>query len=200
MGYTHATEVAATIGQAVAFVLGFVGLLWSPMLIFIAIFVYLAAASEAHLVAMRALSHGVPVTYAMMTQIAKLTPQAHVDEAVDTLLRTSQSEFPVVDGADKPVGLLGRGDLIRALKQFGPDARVADVMNPKVPTVGHRRCLDDAFRLLQEKSAPAVAVVDGMGRLVGLVTSETIGEMIQLSQALPKGVSFGPWSRRPSGV
>ena len=200
MGHTHATEVAASIGQAVAFVLGFIGLMWSPILIFIAIFVYLAAAAEGHVAAMRAMSHGVPVSYAMMTQFARLTPQAHVDEAVETLLRTSQSEFPVVDAAGKPVGLLGRGDLIRAIKQFGPDARVADVMNPKVPTVSHRRCLEDAFRLLQEKSAPAVAVVDGEGRLVGLVTSETVGEMLQLRQAMPKGVTFGPWTRRPSGV
>jgi stage IV sporulation protein FB len=73
-------------------------------------------------------------------------------------------------------------------------------MNPKVPTVSHRRHLEEAFRLLQEKSAPAVAVVDATGRLVGLITSETIGEMIQLSQALPKGATIGPWSRRPSGV
>jgi Zn-dependent protease/CBS domain-containing protein len=194
MGHTHATEVAAAVGQAAAFALGFIGLLWSPLLIFIAIFVYLAAASEAHLAAMRAMSHGVPVTYAMMTQFAKLTPQAHVDEAVQTLLRTSQSEFPVVDEGDKPVGLLARGDLIRALKQFGPDARVADVMSATIPTVSHRRCLEDALRLLQQKSAPAVAVIDGMGRLIGLVTSETIGEMMLLRQALPKGATFGPWS------
>jgi Zn-dependent protease/CBS domain-containing protein len=199
MGYTHATEVAASVGQAVAFVLGFIGLLWSPILIFIAIFVYLAAASEAHLVAMRAMSHGVPVTNAMMTQFAKLTPQAHVDEAVQTLLRTSQSEFPVVDAADKPVGLLGRGDLIRALKQFGPDARVADVMTTKVPTVNQRRRLEDALRLLQEKAAPAVAVVDAEGRLVGLVTSETVGEMMMLHESMPKGTTWGPWSR-PSGA
>ena len=59
--------------------------------------------------------------------VRNLTPEAHVDEAVQTLLRTSQGEFPVVDGAGKPVGLLGRGDLIRAIKQRGPDARVADV-------------------------------------------------------------------------
>ncbi len=199
MGHTHATEVAAAVGQGVAFALGFVGLFWNPMLIFIAIFVYLAAAAEAHLAAMRAMSHGVPVTNAMMTQFAKLTPQAHVDEAVQTLLRTSQGEFPVVDDADKPVGLLGRGDLIRALKQFGPDARVADVMTTKVPTVGHRRCLEDAFRLLQEKGAPAVAVVDAEGRLVGLVTSETVGEMVQLREAMPSGTTLGPWSR-PSGA
>jgi Zn-dependent protease/CBS domain-containing protein len=195
MGHTRATEVAAAVGQVVAFLLGFVGLFWNPMLIFIAIFVYLAASSEAHMVALRAMAHGVPVTNAMMTQLARLTPQAHVDEAVQTLLRTSQSEFPVVDGADRPVGLLGRGDLIRALKQHGPDARVADVMTTKVPTVGSRRCLEDALRLLQEKAAPAVAVVDADGRLVGLVTSETVGEMLMLRDAMPKGVAWGPWSR-----
>jgi stage IV sporulation protein FB len=102
----------------------------------------------------------------------------------------------VVDGAGKPVGVLGRSDIIRALKERGPDARVADAMATDVPTIGQRRCLDEAFRLLQEKSAPAVAVVDSAGRLVGLVTSETVGEMMMLHQALPKGAQLGPWSRK----
>ena len=97
LGYVRATEIAASIGQGVAFALGFIGLFCNPMLIFIAIFVYLAAASEAHMVAIRAMSRGVPVIAAMMTQYATLTPDAHVEEAVQTLLRTSQSEFPVVD-------------------------------------------------------------------------------------------------------
>ena len=44
LGYVHATEIAATVGQAVAFMLGFLGLFGNPLLIFIAIFVYLAAA------------------------------------------------------------------------------------------------------------------------------------------------------------
>jgi stage IV sporulation protein FB len=135
----------------------------------------------------------------MMTQFATLAPDAHVEEAVQTLLRTSQSEFPVIDAAGKPVGLLGRGDLIRALKQLGPDARVADAMSATVPIIGHRRCLEEAFRMLQEKSAPAVAVVDGSGRLVGLVTSETVGEMLMLHEALPKGARLGPWTR-PTGA
>ncbi len=195
LGFVRATGVAASIGQAVAFGLGFIGLFYNPMLIFIAIFVYLAAASEAHAVSMRTVSQGVPVSTAMMTQYATLTPDAPIEEAVQTLLRTSQSEFPVVDGDGKPVGLLARADLFRALKERGADARVADAMSPTLPTVSHRRYLDDAFRTLQEKSAPAVAVVDGMGRLVGLVTPETIGEMMMLNQALPKGVKWGPWSK-----
>jgi stage IV sporulation protein FB len=81
----------------------------------------------------------------------------------------------------------------------GPHARVAEVMNPKVPSVGYRRCLEDALRLLQEKSAPAVAVTDADGRLIGLVTSETIGEMMMLRESLPKDVTWGPWSR-PTGA
>src|SRR4051794_38007337 len=196
LGYVRATEIAAFIGQGVAFALGFIGLFTNPMLIFIAIFVYLAASSEAHMVAIRAMSRGVPVSTAMMTQFATLTPQAHVEEAVQTLLRSSQSELPVIDGDGKPVGVLGRNDLIRAIKERGPDARVADAMSADVPTIGQRRCLDEAFRMLQEKSAPAVAVVDNAGRLVGLVTSETVGEMMMLQQALPKGVQLGPWSRK----
>ncbi|HLH97460.1 MAG TPA: site-2 protease family protein [Xanthobacteraceae bacterium] len=199
MGHTRATEIAAAVGQAAAFLLGFAGLFFNPLLIFIAVFVYLAASSEAHMVALKEMSHGVPVTNAMMTQLARLTPDAHVDEAVETLLRTSQSEFPVVDAVGKPVGLLARGDLIRAVRQVGPHARVAEVMNPKVPSVGYRRCLEDALRLLQEKSAPAVAVTDADGRLIGLVTSETIGEMMMLRESLPKDVTWGPWSR-PTGA
>jgi Zn-dependent protease/CBS domain-containing protein len=195
LGVVRATEIAAFVGQGVAFALGFVGLFTNPMLIFIAIFVYLAASSEAHLVAIRAMSRGVPVSAAMLTQYTTLTPEAHVDDAVQAVLRTSQGEFPVVDGAGRPVGLLGRNDLIRALKERGPDARVADAMTATIPSVGLRSCLEDAFRLLQENSAPAVAVVDGAGRLVGLVTSETIGQMMMLHQAAPKGVPPGPWTR-----
>jgi len=194
-GYVRATGIAAAIGQFVAFALGFIGLLFNPILIFIAIFVYLAASSESHMVALRAASRGVPVSYAMMTQFATLSPEAHIDEAVHTLLQTSQGEFPVIDGAGKPVGVLGRGDLIRAIKTRGTDARVADAMAGELPTIGHRATLENAFRLLQQKSAPAVGVTDAGGKLVGLVTSETIAEMMMLQEALPRGVQIGPWSR-----
>ena len=75
LGFVRATAIAATIGQWFAFVLGFLGLFGNPILIFIAIFVYLAAAAEAHLAQVRAMSRGVPVSAAMMTQFATLAPR-----------------------------------------------------------------------------------------------------------------------------
>jgi len=192
LGHLRATEIAASIGQLVAFGLGFLGLFGNPLLIFIAVFVYLAAASEAHLVAIRAMSRDVPVAAAMMTEFATLTPEEHIDAAVETLLRTSQSEYPVVDAEHHIVGVLDRDGMIRALKTLGPDARVQQAMTTDVPTVSSRSCLEDAFRILQEKSAPAVGIVDASGRLAGLITSETIGEMLMVRDALPKGAHIGP--------
>jgi stage IV sporulation protein FB len=194
-GYVRATELSATIGQFVAFALGFLGLMYNALLIFIAIFVYLAASSEAHMVALRAVSRGVPVSHAMMTQFATLGPEAHIEEAVQTLLATSQGEFPVVDGTGKPVGLLDRGDVIKALKTLGPDAHVGDAMNVEFPIVGTRATLEQAFKLMQEKSAPAVGVIDASGKLAGFVTNETIAEMMMLQQAAPRGWHSGPWGR-----
>jgi Zn-dependent protease/CBS domain-containing protein len=199
LGFTRATEIAATVGQWFAFVLGFIGLFGNPLLIFIAIFVYLAAASEAQLAAVRSMSRGVPVGAAMITQFSTLPADAPIGDAVELLLRTSQTEFPVVDAGGQLVGLFGRNDMIKALKAQGPEARVADVMITEVPTIPARGRLDEAFRLLQEKAAPAVGVVDAAGRLVGLVTSETIGEMLMVREALPQDTRFGPW-RRMAGV
>ena len=47
--------------------------------------------------------------------------------------------------------------------------------------------------------APAVGVTDASGKLVGLVTGETIAEMVMLSEAMPRGSQTGPWGR-PAGV
>jgi stage IV sporulation protein FB len=192
LGFVKATEVAAVIGQGFAFVLGFVGLFFNPILIFIAIFVYLAASGEAHMVALRSVSRGMPASAATMTEISTLTPDDDIEDAVQTLLKTSQGEFPVVDGAGKPVGLLDRNGIVRALREAGPNARVGEVMSGVLPTVPARSCLADALKLLQEKAAPAVAVVDADGRFTGLITSETVGELMMLRDAMPDGVRIGP--------
>ncbi len=199
LGHVRATEIAATIGQWSAFAFGFAGLFWNPMLIFIAIFVYLAAASEAQMVSLRAMSRDVPVTAAMVTQFATLTGNEHIDAAVETLLQTSQTDFPVVDDSRRLIGIVGRAEIIKALRQLGPNAPVSDVMVKDIPTIERSHRLEEAFRLLQEKSVPAVGVVDYAGRLIGLVTTATIGEMLMVKRSLPDGARLGPWSR-PAGV
>ena len=51
-------------------------------------------------------------------------------------------------------------------------------------TVGCRATLEGALRLMQQNSAATDAVTDAAGKLVGLVTSHTIAEMMTLARLL----------------
>ena len=53
MEYLKATQIAAGLGQGLAFVFGFIGLFTNPFLLFIALFVWIGAAQEASAVQMK---------------------------------------------------------------------------------------------------------------------------------------------------
>jgi Zn-dependent protease len=59
IGHVRATETAARIGRGAAIVFGLLGLLWSPMLILIAVFIWFGAGQEAEFTRRRA-AHVVP--------------------------------------------------------------------------------------------------------------------------------------------
>jgi Zn-dependent protease len=120
LGFARATEIAASIGQGLAVALGLIGIFTNPMLVVIAIFVFLAASGEAGHAQLREVSRGALVADAMITKFESLGPQATVGDAVEALLRTTQKEFPIVDGAGRLRGVLIRDAMIRALKEHGP--------------------------------------------------------------------------------
>lgn len=191
MSWPRATQIAASIGQGLAFVFGFVGLFYNPFLIFIGIFVYLAAAAEAQDAQIRDVAASVLVGDVMVTDFVSLQRSANMDEAIEALLATTQRDFPVVDSAGRLEGLLTRDDMIRALKSTGPDAPVASAMRTDIPSIHQRRSLSEGLRMMQQKNVPAIAVTDRTDRLVGLMTYETVGEMMMVRAAVPEGFRFG---------
>jgi stage IV sporulation protein FB len=181
----QATNIAARIGQALAFVFGFVGLIGgNPLLIFVAIFVYLAATAEAQSVGLQDVSRSLGVGDAMITHFETLGPQATIADAAELLLRTTQHEFPVIDGGGRLRGILTRNAMVKALSDSGPNTPVLDAMTAEIPTIATPGRLDAALKLLQEKGAPAIGVVDAGGRLVGYVTAENIGELMMVERAV----------------
>ena len=84
------------IGQGMAILFGFVGLQGNPILIFIALFVWIGAGQEASTVQMKSSLAGIPLRRAMLTHFCTLTPASTLGEAVDFLLTGSQQDFPVV--------------------------------------------------------------------------------------------------------
>jgi stage IV sporulation protein FB len=186
MSYARATQIAATVGQGFAFVFGFIGLIWNPFLIFIALFVYIGASQEAALAQMKDVSRRFPVSSAMVREFRTLPEDATLEEAVDALLATSQHDFPVVDETGNVAGVLTRHDLIAALRKNDPALRVGDVMRRNIPTVTTGTRFEEAFRIMQECNCPAVPVLDSMKRLVGLLTPENVTELMMIQSAMPR--------------
>jgi len=185
MSHAEATRIAARIGQGAAFLFALAGLFVNPMLIVIGLFIYLAATAESQHVAFKDATLGLPVQAGMVSPVETLSTSSTLDDAVDLMLRTSQKEFPVVDGSGLPRGLLTRDGLIVALRQGGPATPVLDVMTRDLPTVLEWQPFDKAVAILNQSKAPAIIVLNGNGQLIGLLTPENIGEMMMIRSIRP---------------
>ncbi|PYV17246.1 MAG: site-2 protease family protein [Acidobacteria bacterium] len=180
--YTQATQLAARVGQAIAFFFGLLGLFTDPFLVFIALFVWLGAEQEAAMVQMHTSLGGIPVQRVMMTEFHTLSPDDPLSHVVDLTMAGSQQDFPVVFG-DHVLGVLARGDLVRGLAEHGQTGLVRNAMNRDMPTADSYDMLEKALASLHGANSRIIPVLHD-GRLVGLLTMDNIGEFMMIQAAL----------------
>ena len=191
LDYVQATQIAAYIGQGIAFLFGFIGLFSNPFLIFIALFVWIGAAQEANMVQVRNSLGGIPVTRAMQTDYHILSPSDTLGRAVELILSGSQQDFPVVEDG-RVEGILDRDTLISALSKNGQSTAVAEVMHRNLPEIDSHDMVETALTRLQESGSKTLPVTH-LGQLVGLITSENITEFLMIRSALKT-------ARKASGI
>lgn len=187
--YVQATQIAATIGQGIALLFGFIGLFTNSFLLFIALFVWIGAGQEASMVQVRHSLGGIPITRAMQTNFQILSPSDTLARVVELILAGSQQDFPVVENG-RVIGILDRDTFISALSKNGQNTSVAEVMHRNVPEIDSHDMVETALSRLQESGSKTLPVTHG-GKLVGLITSENITEFLMIRSALKtaRGVS-----------
>lgn len=194
MEYTRATQMAAGIGQGLALVFGFLGLFTNPLLLFIALFVWIGAAQEASMTQMKSALAGIPVSRAMLSEFHTLDAGDRLSRAVDLLLGGSQKDFPVVDNG-RVVGVLTPEGLFAALQTQGPETPVAQAMHCQFQVVDSFEMLEAVFGRLDAGQCHTLPVTHH-GQLVGLLTMDNVGEFLAIQAAM---ASAGPTARlRPS--
>jgi Zn-dependent protease len=180
--HARSTRIAATVGQAMAVLFGVVGLWGNPMLLVIAVFVWLGAAQESSAAEMKHALDGVSVRGAMLTDFRALAPETTLGEAAHHLLDGSQQEFPIV--RDSTVaGILTHRQLFAGLRAAGVDTVVARYMERDFASAAPDEPLGRVLARLEPGGCTTVAVFEN-GRLVGLVTAENVGELYMLRSAL----------------
>jgi Zn-dependent protease len=182
MDYVRATNIAASIGKGMAWVFASVGLFTNPFLIFIALFVWIGAAQEASQAQMKSALAGLPVSRVMMTDFRTLAPEDTLARAVEHILSGSQQDFPVLESGHV-VGVLTRGDLLTGLAKQGQLAPVAEVMQRNVCSAEAGEMVESVLARLQEDHC-RVLPVTRIGELVGVLTTENLGEYMMIQAAL----------------
>ena len=190
MEYGAATRRAASIGQGIAMMVAIFMLLnhtFQPMILLICFFIFMAAGQEAASVTQEEATRNLRVRDAMLTDFRSLPPEATLRDGVELLLTGSQQDFPVLDTHGGMQGMLTRHDLISALAEKGPAQPVVEVMRPCPAATQPAIDLTQALETLNASNCPAIPVLDPIdGKLLGLLTTENIGEALMVRAALMK--------------
>ncbi len=188
--YDRATRWAASLGQGIAVTVGLWMLVsghFSPVLMLIAFFVFIAAGQEAVAVSQRQAFHGLRVQDAMITDFRTLPPAATLQDVVDLLLAGPQQDFPMVDPRGELLGIVTRQRLIGALSQHGSQHPAQDILEPCELRVPADMDLGEALSVLNATPCPVVPVLDPLtGHFIGFLTSENVGELLMIRLALKR--------------
>ncbi|SEH52648.1 Zn-dependent protease (includes SpoIVFB) [Halopenitus malekzadehii] len=169
--HAAATQRAAAIGKAFAFMLAIVGLFSNWFLIFLALFIYIAASGEAQQTTLNAAFEGVTVADVMTPgpELDVVTEETTVAELIDRMFRERHTGFPVMDN-ETLVGMVTLADA-QGVSEVERDAYlVEDVMERDLITVSPGTEAMDALQTMQRNDVGRLPVVDADGTLVGLVS------------------------------
>lgn len=192
--HPRATRIASTVGQVIALVFGVVGLFGIPgvvdpsaILVFIALFVFLAAGEEQAQAQTRSTIDGLPVSAAMVTEFHTLDVRDPLRRAVDYLMAGAQQDFPVMEEGVH-LGMLSRADLVSALGKRGAEVAVGAVLRLDQEYAAPDEPLDQALQRIRARGRQALPVLQ-QGRLVGLLTLDNVGDLLLVREALRRFAS-----------
>lgn len=176
-----ATKVATGIGQVFGVAFFIAGFLYSPILIFIGLFIFFSGEYESSVIQTIKFLHKHTVSDVLMREVPTIENNASIKEAAQMLLNTQNKNFVVTDNG-KPVGTINRDEIVKAISSKGENALVGTIKNEKLFYVSEKMPLDEAWRMLQQEKMPLILVKTN-DNLIGILEKENIAEFILLKSA-----------------
>lgn len=166
-----------------AVLFGLVSLFTNPMLMLIAVFVWVGATQESAEADLKTHFDGAHVRDAMLTHFRTLNADQTLAEAARHLLAGSQQDFPVLENGQLS-GILLRPDLLEALQSSSDTTPIGQVMRRDFDVVNDDELLDSALAGARERGTTMAVLRNG--QLAGLLTAENVGEFYMIRAALAK--------------
>lgn len=187
MGRISATRIAARFGHIIAGLFVLVGLISAnPILLLIGIFIYFGATAEAADTELRQAAQTMTVSDVMRSNVRTIRSSAPLSDGIELMLRAGQHAIPVIGPDGTLAGVATKDSIIRAVHRSGRGAAISEAVTADVPVIGSHQRLADALDLMQSHSVPAVVVVDSKGELSGMLTSETLSDLMIVQPSFAK--------------
>ncbi|MFB6153382.1 MAG: CBS domain-containing protein [Halodesulfurarchaeum sp.] len=172
--FAQATQIAATIGKVVAFLLGLAGLLGGNfILIGVALFIYIGASSEAQQTVMQTAFEGVTISDVMTPddEVKTVSPDMTVSDLTESMFRWQHTGYPVIEDGHL-VGVVTLEDANEIPEEERDAHTVADIMTPdtELKTISPATDAMDALNTMQQEDIGRLIVTDDDDNLLGLLS------------------------------
>ena len=186
----RATQIAVRFGQVAAIFLGTFGMFVNPILVVLAIFIFLAAESERKSVMIETQLEGINVGDVMSTEFNAVAPAWPAHLALGQLSRNGQISVPVLEEG-RFLGMLDSEAL--GTVKGDPTISAGELTNPRPVVVSPEDALITTLEKFSQSSRHTLPVVDADGRLLGLLQSDAVNLVLSFGgKALRRPLGPGP--------
>jgi len=181
-----ATKIAARIGQLLAIGFIILGFSYNPFLIFIGVFVIMAAQIETTYTESKYMLKGYKVRDILMKQYPSIDCNETLETAVKLML-DSQNKYFLVTENGIPMGTLNRDQIIEALSKKEEEANLSSIMDRHLIFLEADSLLEDVFELIYKHKSTLMLVIED-NQLIGTLDTENILEFILVNEVKAKRI------------
>ncbi|MEF8938099.1 MAG: site-2 protease family protein, partial [Halovenus sp.] len=178
--YVSATQTAARVGTLFAFLFAFIGIVvvFSPLLLLLALFIYMAATGESRSVVIAELLSGLTVAD-LIDDTEPVHEDTPVEEVFGRLFGARRSDLAVVDDYGNIVGVLTASALKDVPQDEYATRTVGELLRADLPRIdGETTAADGLYELMRGRVD--VAIVERDGTAVGLVSRSDFTSALDL--------------------
>jgi Zn-dependent protease/predicted transcriptional regulator len=176
-----ATRIAAGLGQILAIGFMLFGLYSNPFLFIIGLFIYFSAQAEAKHAQTEFVLEGNTIQKITMRNYPALPSESILRDIIDLTLTTQQKNFVVVDGG-RIIGTVSQSNIIRALREYHDDVKLAEVMDKNLLFMPVTTPMEVALRTMKQEDKSMAIVTEG-NQHIGIIDSDNLIEFILIQQA-----------------
>ncbi len=176
MGRLRATQAATKITTLFAVLFVIVGIFHNPMLILIALFIYMGARGEFEMVKSKMLLSDARVSQVLMRNYTLLDAADTIEKATAALLNGQDTRF-LVQEEDNITSVLTKTDIIRALSENAKKSHIRQYASPIRYRVNTSEPLEKVLHHMSTHGFSIVPVEEN-GKIIGILDIDNIQEFL----------------------